>query len=257
MIEGRDLPDIGAADKGAPPGAGEDREPQFGVGGDLGHLRDDLLHQRPVEAVELGRVVDRQPRDAAALGLLFVFDQKTVRGHAQRAGRFAGRFDCPRSSPAQASCRHLCMTVPARYAVIPALSCGGLSVLTSNATKSRLASPSRDREPLLGGKPAPTRRAHARRHRGVEHVHIEAKIDRTPGEPPGDVRHDRRYARDCRARHRGSARSPNCACIRTSPGIATAPRAPRWIEFLGSTTPSSAARVKVVALVNLLSPSSG
>jgi len=82
MIEGRDLADIGAADKRPAAGAGEDREAQFGIGGDPGHRRDDLSQQRRIEAVELGPVVDRQPCDMTALGARLVLDQKAVAAHA-------------------------------------------------------------------------------------------------------------------------------------------------------------------------------
>ena len=66
-IEAGDFGNVGAADKGAAAGAGKDRQPQFRVGRDPAHLLDDLGHQRAVEAVELGPVVDRQMRDMAAL----------------------------------------------------------------------------------------------------------------------------------------------------------------------------------------------
>ena len=67
VIERRDLADVGAADKGALAGAGQDSEPQLRVGGEPAGGLDDLDHQRPVEAVQLAGIVDRQPREIAAL----------------------------------------------------------------------------------------------------------------------------------------------------------------------------------------------
>src|SRR5262249_7553939 len=101
---------------------------------------DDLNHQRPIKAVQLAGVINRQTGEMAPFGLLLAPNQ-----HAHRANW----FECSRSIRAQASCRHLRMTVPARKEVIPALSCGGLTVLTSKATKSRSASPSRRKRPSL------------------------------------------------------------------------------------------------------------
>ncbi len=77
-IEAGDLGNVGPADKGTAAGAGENGQPQLGIGGDAGRLVDDLLHQRGVEAVALVAIVDRQPRDPAALGRFVVFDQKTI-----------------------------------------------------------------------------------------------------------------------------------------------------------------------------------
>ena len=56
VIEGGDLGDIGAADKGASAGAGQDREPQLGVKGEPGDGLDDLAHQRPIETIQLARL---------------------------------------------------------------------------------------------------------------------------------------------------------------------------------------------------------
>ena len=81
VIERGDLGYVGAADKGATAGAGQDREPQIRVGRHPGHLVDDLLHQPRIEAVELGGVVDRQPGDLAALGSFLVFDAKMTGRH--------------------------------------------------------------------------------------------------------------------------------------------------------------------------------
>ena len=89
VIEGGDLGYIGAADKGASAGAGQDREPQLGVKGEPGDGLDDLAHQRPIETIQLGPIVDRQPRDMAAFGPLLVFDNKAVCSHRPN------RFECP------------------------------------------------------------------------------------------------------------------------------------------------------------------
>ena len=75
-IERRDLADIGAADKGTLTGAGQDHEPQLRVRGKRAGGFDDLPHQAPVEAVQLGGVVDRQPRETAALGPLLMLEPK-------------------------------------------------------------------------------------------------------------------------------------------------------------------------------------
>ena len=77
-IEAGDFGNVGAADKGAAAGAGKDRQPQFGIGRDRAHLLDDLFHQRAVEAVELGPVVDRQMHDMAALGQRLAPHQKAT-----------------------------------------------------------------------------------------------------------------------------------------------------------------------------------
>ncbi len=65
-VQCRNLADIGAADKGALAGAGQDHEPQLRVRGKPVGRLDDLAHQRAIEAVQLGRIVDRQLRDVAA-----------------------------------------------------------------------------------------------------------------------------------------------------------------------------------------------
>src|SRR5713101_3741524 len=144
LIERCDLADIGAADKGPVTGTRHDREPQLRLSGKPAGSLDDLGHQRPIEAVQLAGVVDRHMHEVAPFGPLLAANQ-----HAHRANW----FDCSRSRPAQASCRHLSITVPARKAVIPALSCGGLTVLTSKATKSSSARPSRIARPSLALSP--------------------------------------------------------------------------------------------------------
>ena len=65
-VERRDLVDVGAADKGALAGAGQDHEPQRRVGFEPLDGLDDLDHQRAVEGVELRPVVDRHARQMAA-----------------------------------------------------------------------------------------------------------------------------------------------------------------------------------------------
>ena len=78
-----ELADVGAADKGALAGAGQDHEPQRRIGFELLDGLDDLGHQRPVEGVELGRVVDRQPREMAAFRPLLAGNQDTI-AHSRR-----------------------------------------------------------------------------------------------------------------------------------------------------------------------------
>ena len=67
-IQRRDLADVGAADKSALAGAGRDQEANPGVRGELVGGLDDLGHQRAIEAVQLGRIVDRKTGDMAACG---------------------------------------------------------------------------------------------------------------------------------------------------------------------------------------------
>jgi hypothetical protein len=50
-IQGRDLTDIGAADKGPFAGAGQDHQPQLRVRGKPVGGFDDVGHQRAIEAV--------------------------------------------------------------------------------------------------------------------------------------------------------------------------------------------------------------
>jgi hypothetical protein len=78
VIEARDFGNIRAANKGAAAGARKDRQPQVGIGSDGSHCRYDFFHQRGIEAVELGGIIDGKPYKAPALGPLFALDPKQV-----------------------------------------------------------------------------------------------------------------------------------------------------------------------------------
>ena len=92
-----------------------------------------------------------------------------------------------------ANAQNSCMTVAARNAVAPCTSCGGETVLTSNATKLRPASWRSRASPSLGDRPP---------HSGVQ----------TPGAQDG--------SKMSMSKHRYTGRSPICCLMVSS--------APRW-----------------------------
>src|SRR5208282_2220307 len=104
----------------------------------------------------------------------------------QRRIRVGGAGSFVRLSERATRVRHSSTTVPARKAVMPPTSCGGLTVFTSAATMLSPASPWRSCSPS---------RAVAPPHAGVQtpgaqdgsKIHVEAKIDRPVGEPLVDV----------------------------------------------------------------------
>ena len=71
------LVEVGAADKGALAGAGQDDEAQRRIVLELLYRLDDLDRQRAVDRVELGFVVDRDPRDIAAFGARLAGNQNS------------------------------------------------------------------------------------------------------------------------------------------------------------------------------------
>ncbi len=79
VIEGGDLGDIGAADKGAAAGAAQDREPQLGITASPAMVSTISLISARLRLFSLPAIVDRQPRDVAAFGPLLVFDKQAVR----------------------------------------------------------------------------------------------------------------------------------------------------------------------------------
>ncbi|KAG1387458.1 hypothetical protein G6F59_016396 [Rhizopus arrhizus] len=99
----------------------------------------------------------------------------------------------------------------------------GIDVESHEVQARKLA---QQRQPFLGRQPAPLRRAHARRAGGVEDVHVEAQVDRALADALLDVR------------TRG---------LLVLVEVVELPRVPTWKLDATSSSPSSAARVKVVA----------
>src|SRR5207302_10000952 len=67
-IQRYDLADIGAADKRALAGAGQDHQPQLRVRGEPAGGFDDLGHQRATRPGPLRRLADRPPRETPGFG---------------------------------------------------------------------------------------------------------------------------------------------------------------------------------------------